>query len=265
MTRRRRLALAAEAERRNQELVARLGESMRSARRRRRLSQRTLGARAGVGATTVGRIERGGGAPASLDTWARLTGALGLPFRVELGRDPIEQTADAGHLAIQELLLRLGRAHGRARTFELATRTHDPSRSVDVCLRDDRQRVLILLEAWNRIDDIGAAARSTDRKVAEAEGLAAVLGAQLPLAGGVPDGNDVQDGPPYRVASAWVVRVTRRNRTLVFTYPEVFRARLPGSSLGWVGALAAGRDPPQEPGLVWCDVGATRLFAWRRG
>jgi len=217
-----------------------------------------------VGATTVGRIERGGGAPASLDTWARLTAVLGLPFRVELGRDPIEQTVDAGHLAIQELLLRLGRAHGRARTFELATRTHDPSRSVDVCLRDDRQRLLILVEAWNRMDDIGAAARSTDRKVAEAQGLAAVLGAQYPLDGGVPD-HDPQDGPPYRVASAWVVRATRRNRTLVARYPEVFRARLPGSSLGWLGALAAGHEPPLEPGLVWSDVAATRLFAWRRG
>jgi hypothetical protein len=44
----------------------------------------------------------------------------------------------------------------------------------------------------------------------------------------------------------------------------VFDAKFPGSSLAWVRALTGCADPPAEPGLVWCDVGATRLFAWRR-
>jgi hypothetical protein len=62
----------------------------------------------------------------------------------------------------------------------------------------------------------------------------------------------------------WVVRATARNRALVARYPEVFAARFPGSSARWVAALTTGALPPSQPGLVWSDVGATRLFAWRR-
>src|SRR3990172_2000431 len=125
----------------------------------------------------------------------------------------------------------------------------DPSRSSDAALRDDPQRTLILIECWNTIGNIGEGARSSSRKVAEAEGLAAVAGG---------------DEGPYRVAACWVVRATRRNRELMARYPEVFAARFPGGSLGWVRALAEGTAPPQQPGLVWCDVAATRLFPWRR-
>ncbi len=70
------------------------------------------------------------------------------------------------------------------------------------------------------------------------------------------------DRSPF--AGVWVVRAAARNRALVARYPEVFAARFPGSSARWVAALTHGTEPPPEPGLVWCDVGATRLFAWRR-
>jgi hypothetical protein len=161
-----------------------------------------------------------------------------------------EEPADAGHLRIQEQILRLGRATGRARTFELPTRPSDPTASADVGLGDPDHRALILVECWNAIGDIGSAARSTARKVAEAEQLAIAREGE---------------GGPYRVASVWVVRATRRNRVLVASYPEVFATRFPGSSVGWTLALAAGAAPPEQPGLVWCDIAATRPFAWRRG
>jgi hypothetical protein len=45
----------------------------------------------------------------------------------------------------------------------------------------------------------------------------------------------------------------------------VFASRFPGSSRRWVDALTTGTPPPRETGLVWCDVGATRLSEWRRG
>ena len=68
---------------------------------------------------------------------------------------------------------------------------------------------------------------------------------------------------PYAVRVCWVVRATRRNRRLLATYPELFASRFPGSSRGWFEALTTGSTPPPEPGLVWCDVGATRLLEWR--
>jgi hypothetical protein len=107
--------------------------------------------------------------------------------------------------------------------------------------------VAIVIECWNSFGDIGAALRSTARKVAE---LGELLVSRW-----------AEEG---RVASVWIVRATARNRQLVERYPEVFATRFPGSSRRWVEALTTGAEPPAEPGLVWCDVGATRLFEWRR-
>ncbi len=193
-------------------------------------------------------IETGHGGSHTLDAWQRIALASGRPLVVKLLRDPLEDPADAGHLAIQELVLRLGRAVGFGTTFELATRAAEPWRSTDVGLRDDRRRILLLIECWNTIGDLGAAARSTSRKVAEAEAYAvAIWGDQAST-----------------IASCWVVRATQRNRELVGRYREVFRSRFPGSSLGWIATLARGESPPANPGLVWCDVAASGLFAWRR-
>jgi hypothetical protein len=123
----------------------------------------------------------------------------------------------------------------------------DPSRSIDVNWRSDRSRRLMVMEAWNMIGDVGAGVRSFQRKLADAAELGIATGGEL----------------PYATHGVWVVRATARNRALVQRYPEVFRAAFPGSSAAWVRALTTGAEPPTEPGLVWCDVRATRLFAWR--
>lgn len=244
----RRLELAAEATRRTREQTARLGGRIREARARRRLTQQQLGARVGLSRSAVSAIERGLGGGHTLDTWQRLAVALDIRLNIDLGRDPVEEPIDAGHLRIQELVLRLGRAAGYRGSFELAIRPGDSARSSDVGLRDDQRRRLTFVECWNTIGDLGAAARSTNGKLAEAETLAVAVGGER----------------PHRVAGCWVVRATARNRALVRRYPEILAARFPGSSLGWVRALTLGTDPPDQPGLVWCDVGAARLFAWRR-
>ncbi|MCI0582587.1 MAG: hypothetical protein L0227_06775 [Chloroflexi bacterium] len=161
--------------------------------------------------------------------------------------EPLEPR-DAGHLAAQELVLRLGRAHGRTASFELPTRPADPSRSSDVGLRDDTLRTLILVEIWNRLDDLGAAARATDRKVVEASAHAA-------FAGG--------DDDPYGVAACWLLVDTAANRRLVGRYPQILRARFRGSSLLWVAALSEGAAPPAEPGIAWIDRRGGRIVPMR--
>jgi transcriptional regulator with XRE-family HTH domain len=248
--------LAAEARRRNLEQLARLGGEMRTARHRRQMTQQQLAAAAGISRSAESAIERGLGGGQTLDTWQRVALAAGRPLIVELQRDRLEETRDAGHLAIQELVLRLGRRSEFSGSFELQTRPAEPWRSTDVGLRDDHRRVLLLIECWNTFGDIGAATRSSERKRAEAAMHAVAIGGEH----------------PHRVATCWVVRATKRNRSLVARYPEVFRARFPGSSLGWVRALTSpsasgGSGPrpeaPFDAGLVWCDIGATRLFPWR--
>jgi transcriptional regulator with XRE-family HTH domain len=230
-------------------IAARLGKEVATSRRSRSLTQERLGVLVGLDRSRISQIERGLGAGASLAVWVAVGRALERTLRVEIARDAHEAPADAGHLAVQELLLRLARATGRTRFVELATRPSDPARSSDVVARDDRARLIILQEAWNSIGDIGAGLRSSARKAAEAEAAAV-------LAGG--------DDGAFRIASCWVVRATTRNRTLVARYPEVFSAAFPGSSVAWVRALTTGGAPPIEPGLVWCDVAATRLYAWRQ-
>ncbi len=71
-------------------------------------------------------------------------------------------------------------------------------------------------------------------------------------------------GGDHTVRGVWIVRATRRNRDLVSRYPAVFAAAFSGSSRAWVAALVQGSEPPAAPGLVWCDIRATRVFEWRR-
>ena len=242
----RRAAINAEIERRWAERRAKVGGDIRAMRRRRRWSQEDLARRAGLGRGVVTRLERGVGR-ADLEILERLATVLGVPLTVRLGRDPREDVADAGHLAMQELLLRLARAIGFNRQIELPTRPAEPWRSIDVVLASQARLEAIAIECWNTIGDFGAAARSSMRKTAELE--QAVVG---------------QWGEGARAASVWVVRDSARNRALVARYPEAFAARFPASSRAWVAAVTAGGPMPEEPGLVWCDVRRNRLYGWRR-
>ena len=245
---RRRTNLATEAERRNLEQLARLGADVRVARLRRNLTQAALGERAGVSRMTVSRLERGYGGGLTLDAWQRIGLAVGRPLIANLLRPTDGDTPDAGHLALQELVLRLGRAAGYRGLVELPTKPQDPWRSIDVALVDDPRRRMTVVECWNTFGDIGGAARSSARKAAEAEDLATARWGEA----------------PHEVGLVWVVRATARNRALVARYPELFASRFPGSSARWVRALTTGEEPPTDPGIVWADVNATRLFAWRR-
>lgn len=227
-------------------LAVALGTTVRGARRRRRLTQEQLADRVAVHQSRISQIELGGGGASPLDLRLAIAAVLELPLRVEFGRDRLQEPSDAGHLRIQELVLRLGARAGFTRTFELAS-AGGSGRSSDVGLRDDRRRILILIECCNTLLDLGAAVRSSDRKRAEAEAYAVAIG----------------HGEPFEVRTCWVVRASAANRALVARSPHIFATKFPGSSRGWVEALTVGGRPPAQPGLVWSDVGASRLFAWR--
>ena len=243
---RRRPQLAVEASRRATERLARLGGDVKAMRVRRSWTQGQLAERAGLGRMIVNRLERGVG-PIDLDGLERIGIALAVPLTVSFARDPKVEVADAGHLAIQELVLRLGRGHGHVGGFELPTRPAEPWRSIDVVLRSAEEHRMVCVECWNTIGDIGVAVRASTRKAAELEQMA--VG---------------RWGAEARVGLVWVVRATARNRALLAKYPEVFSTRFPGSSRDWVAALTEGREMPAEPGLVWSDPSAIRLFEWRQ-
>ncbi len=194
----------------------------------------------------VSRIERAVG-QVDLDALQRIGVALDRPLLVSFGRDLIEGPADAGHLAIQELVLRLAKDAGFAASVELMTGPVDSWRAADVMLSSEHRHRLIVVECWNTIADVGAAVRSSDRKRADA----AILATR-------------RWNEDAQIGLVWVVRATARNRSILSRYPQIFAARFPGSSRDWVRTLTAGGPLPNEPGLVWSDVGATRLSEWRR-
>lgn len=221
-------------------IAANLGQAVRTGRRESGMSQAQLAERIDVHQSWVSRIEMGRGGSAGLDVWIAIRAALGRPLAMALSRPLGEarRSVDAGHLEIQEHLLSLARTTGRAAAFELPTRPADPRHSIDVCVRDTRNRVLIVEEARNTFSDLGAALRSTRRKEAEAADLAATI-----------DGGD-----PFRVASVWVVRESAANRALVARYPQIILSGFPGSSRSWLRALTSTAPPPIAQG----SSGSTR-------
>jgi transcriptional regulator with XRE-family HTH domain len=250
-TRQRQTELEREIARRSTAMSLSLGRDLREARTRLSMTQRAVAAKVGISQTAWSRIERGLGGQVPLQTWVALGIALDRPLAVNLTRalGDTRGPADAGHLDIQEHVLRLARATGRHGTFELPTRPSDPARSTDVGLRDDRHRALIQVECWNSFGDFGAAIRDTNRKAAEATAHAIAT---------------ASDDDPYRVATVWVVRATAANRRLFAAYPHIVDAAFPGSSRGWLQALEADTEPPRDPGVVWYDPATRRLTEHRR-
>jgi len=93
------------------------------------------------------------------------------------------------------------------------------------------------VEIWNRIDDLGAAVRSTERKPAE------LADSQL--------------------IECWLLVDTVANRALVRRYPTIFRSRFPASSAALVRALSGAASLPRESTSAWIDLRAATLRPMR--
>lgn len=247
MARSRRPSRAVQAADHDREMLTTFGRNVRESRQQARLAQRQLAATAGVSESALRRVERGASANISVDTLQRIGFALDRPVTVQLARG-IAEPIDAGHLAMQELVVRLVGTAGYRPRVELPSVRHGTWRSSDVAAMRAPDHSLLGIECWNTIGDLGAGFRSSDRKRRDLEELAAATWG--------PGG--------HQVGICWVIRATRANRELVARYPMLITSRFPGSSSAWVQALETGAAPPIGDGLVWCDVGATRIHPWRR-
>lgn len=250
-TRTRRTTRQVASDHRATEIAAQLGRALHNARTTRRLSQLSVAEAAGVSQSTVSELERGRGAGMTLLVWSRATRAAGTDLRAYLEQaTAADQPRDAVHLRNQELIIHSAQPGGWAAHPEAAIgRAPGRSRSVDILLT--RPRELAVMEVHDWPDDIGAAARDWDRRLADAEAWAI---SRLP-----PGDLDVP-----RVSGCWVLRATRRNRELVRTHPGFFAARFPGSGRAWLAALSSAEHPmPAAPGILWASVDGTRLYAAR--
>lgn len=152
------------------------------------------------------------------------------PIAIGFSRDVVDPLADARHLAAQELVLRLASKAGWRGRFEAPSDPRVPSLSTDLVL--ERRDDLVLVEIWNRLEDLGAAVRSSDRKLADV----------------------VATGRVAR--SCWLFVDTAANRAIVRRYPTILRARFAGSSAAWADALTSDASVPPAAGVAWIDVSA---------
>ncbi len=143
---------AIQGDRESTRLAATLGRDVNGSRERLGLTQDELGRRVGLSQARTSAVERGLGGTLPLASWVALGLALERPLAVSLSRPLADEPAlaDAGHLDMQEAVLRLLRPHGWSVRVELATRRAGPAHSVDVAARTRDGRYL-LLEIWNRI------------------------------------------------------------------------------------------------------------------
>ncbi len=221
-----------------QAIAANLGRDAKASRQRRRLTQADVGHLVGLGQSEISYLERGHGARTSIETWVAIGIDLRRPIAIGFTRDVVDPLPqDRGHLAVQELVLRLAIAAGWHARFEAASDPLAPRHSTDVELTA-QDHSMLLLEIWNRLDDLGAAVRSSDRKVADIVR---------------------RRGNSEAVLSCWLLVDTAANRELVRQYPTILRARFSRSSVGLVNALSTGAAAPTRSGIAWIDIGARRL------
>ena len=153
MTTRRRRAARATGSREANAIAANLGRELRRTRTRRRLTQAELGDKVAVSQAEISALEAGRGARTPIETWVAIGIALDRPIAIGFSRDVIDPLPqDAGHLAAQELLVRLATAAGWRARIELPSNPRDPAYATDVVLARLDGR-LVFVEIWNRIDD----------------------------------------------------------------------------------------------------------------
>jgi transcriptional regulator with XRE-family HTH domain len=245
----RRTALQIAADRRAGELARSLGRALRDARTSGHLRQVDVGARAQVGTSTVSALERGALVDATILVWTRVARAAGSDLRAYLERTTAaDQPRDAVHLRHQELVARTAAAGGwRVLPEALLDADATRSRAADLVLA--RGNEVVLVEVWDWLDDVGAAFRSFDRRLATVDRRSAARGEA-----GV------------RVAGLWVLRATRRNRHLVADHATLFRARFAGSGTSALRSLGSPQQPiPAESALIWVTPSGERLFPARIG
>ena len=118
-----------------QAIAANLGRDAKATRQRRRLRQVELGHLVGLSQSEISYPERGHGARTSIETWIAIGIALQRPIAIGFSRDVVDPLPqDAGHLAAQELVLRVTKGAGWQGRFEApATLARHVTRRTSSC------------------------------------------------------------------------------------------------------------------------------------
>ncbi len=222
-------------------LGSRLGTGLRDARTRAGRTQEACAAIARISQARWSDLERGRGANAPLRTWAIAAAAVGQELAAFLDQAPgADLPRDIEHLRRQSALVERETAGGWAVAPEMPVVAGESGRVIDALLTRATTREAAVFEVWDLLLDVGAAFRSFDEK------LAAVR-ARL---------------PGWTVSGAWIIRGTRRNRTLVAELAPLFGARFPASGVSWLRSLDSDvAAMPGQPALLWTDTAGAKIRA----
>jgi hypothetical protein len=170
-----------------------------------------------------------------------------------------DQPRDIVHLGTQELVASMAIRGGWTVRPEFALDDAAVgSRSADLVFERSpgtRPQELALIEVYDWLDDVGAAFRGWDRKVAKIDRIAVSR---------LPPGDDDADPILPVVSGFWVLRATLRNRELVRAHRTLFAARFTSSGRAWLEAVQDPAKPmPRGPAVIWVAVRGHRLWSWR--
>ena len=191
-------------------------------------------------------LERGQGAGAPLETWAIAAAAVGQELAAFLDQaSGANLPRDMEHLRRQSALVERAARGGWAVAPEMPVVAGASGRVIDALLTRAASREAAVFEVWDLLLDVGAAFRSFDEKLAAVRGQV----------------------PGWTVSGAWIIRGTRRNRSLVAELAPLFGARFPGTGGDWLRALDGPiAAMPKQLALLWTDAaGATLGEARIRG
>jgi transcriptional regulator with XRE-family HTH domain len=225
-------------------VAARLGVGLKDARVRSGRTQQECAATARLSQARWSNLERGLGASAPLATWAIAAAAAGQELVGFLDQAPgADLPRDIEHLRRQSAIAERASVGGWAVAPEMPVVVGTAGRVIDALLTRATSREAAVFEVWDLFLDVGQALRSFDEKVAAV---------RLNL-------------PGWTVSGAWVIRGTRRNRSLVAEIAPLFRARFPAAGSAWLRALDSRAGAmPREPALLWTDAVGAHLSAARR-
>ena len=198
-----------------------------------------MSAVAGIARTTWSKLERADGADVSILVWVRAARAAGGDLRAYVdGATAADQPRDAAHLRAQELIVTTSASGGWQAHPERAIDL-DPRRSRAADLVLVRNHEVALVEVYDWLPDVGDAFRGWDRKLATMEARTIAR----PTARVEPS--------TIRASGIWVLRATVTNRRLVAEHRALFRARFPGSAVGWLACLTRTRSIRCQPPRPW--------------
>lgn len=212
--------------------LVRLGSVFRAVRIRNRWRQVDVAVRAGVSASSVGRVERGRGDTVSMRTLLAIAGALDIrvDFEPRWRGGELGRLLNAGHSAMHEQLARrLARLPDWLAQPEVSFAIYGERGVIDILAFHPASRALLVIELKTELVDVQAMIGTVDRYLRLARRIAA------------------ERGWHAASVSGWVIlRGTMTNRRRVAAHANVLRAAFPADGMAmrrWlrkpVGSLRA--------------------------